>query len=243
MNSATYWCEWAWMGSAHRGPSEAAFAETQLGEAHSGKSQPSKSESGQGQAGETESGETPSGDGFVAAGVVIEIVGDRIVNVVTGVLSAPTNSVRLWGVTMPGMVNGHSHAFHRGLRGRTHGETGSFWTWRNQMYALADRLDPDTYRDLAISAYAEMVLAGFTAVGEFHYLHHGPGGVPYANSNEMTNALIDAAAVAGIRITLLDTCYLQAGLGGTAASAPASSDASNCSGSEPNPATLLRWRR
>jgi cytosine/adenosine deaminase-related metal-dependent hydrolase len=221
MNSATYWCEWAWMGSAHREPSEAAFAETQLGEVQLGEAQ----------SGETQSGEeTLSGDGFVAAGVVIEIVGDRIVNVVTGVLSAPTNSILLRGVTMPGIVNGHSHAFHRGLRGHTHGETGSFWTWRNQMYALADRLNPDTYRDLAVAAYAEMVLAGFTAVGEFHYLHHGPGGVPYANPNEMTNALIDAAAVAGIRITLLDTCYLQAGLGGTTANAPAPGDAMPGSG-------------
>jgi cytosine/adenosine deaminase-related metal-dependent hydrolase len=207
MNSATYWCEWAWMGSAYRGPSEAVFAET--GE------------------------ETLSGEGFVAAGVVIEIVDDRIVNVVTGVLSAPTNSIRLRGVTMPGMVNGHSHAFHRGLRGRTHGQTGSFWTWRNQMYALADRLNPDTYRDLAIAAYAEMVLAGFTAVGEFHYLHHGPGGMPYTNPNEMTNALIDAAAFAGIRITLLDTCYLQAGLGGTTASAPVPNAAMSGSGLGP----------
>jgi cytosine/adenosine deaminase-related metal-dependent hydrolase len=214
MNSATYWCEWAWMGSAYRGPSEAAIAET--GE------------------------ETLSGDGFVAAGVVIEIVGDRIVNVVTGVLSAPTNSIRLLGVTMPGMVNGHSHAFHRGLRGRTHGETGSFWTWRNQMYALADRLNPDTYRDLAVAAYAEMVLAGFTAVGEFHYLHHGPGGVPYVNTNEMTNALIDAAAVAGIRITLLDTCYLQAGLGGTRASAPTPGDAMRGSGLGPRGSASTR---
>jgi formiminoglutamate deiminase len=120
--------------------------------------------------------------------------------------------VPLLGLTMPGMVNAHSHAFHRGLRGRTHGERGTFWSWRDQMYTLADRLDPDSYRALATATFAEMVLAGFTTVGEFHYLHHGPGGVPYANANEMSMVLVEAAAIAGIRIALLDTCYLQAGL-------------------------------
>jgi formiminoglutamate deiminase len=151
-------------------------------------------------------------DGQVESGVLIDVAGDRITAVTVGLATPPAGSVRLRGVTLPGMVNGHSHAFHRGLRGRTHGDTGSFWTWRNQMYALADRLDPDSYRALATAAYAEMVLAGYTAVGEFHYLHHGPGGVPYADPNEMSNALVEAAAIAGIRITLLDTCYLQAGL-------------------------------
>ena len=150
-------------------------------------------------------------DGRVESGVVIEVVGNRIAAVTPNIVSPPAGSVRLGGVTLPGMVNGHSHAFHRGLRGRTHGEMGTFWTWRNQMYALADRLDPASYRSLATAAYAEMVLAGFTTVGEFHYLHHGPGGVPYADPNEMSNVLVEAAAAAGIRITLLDTCYLQAG--------------------------------
>jgi formiminoglutamate deiminase len=98
------------------------------------------------------------------------------------------------------------------LRGRTQGETGSFWTWRDRMYELADRLDPDSYRSLATATFAEMVLAGFTCVGEFHYLHHGPGGVPYERPNEMGEVLLEAAATAGIRITLLDACYLQAGM-------------------------------
>lgn len=153
-------------------------------------------------------------DGQVESGVLIDVVGDRITTVTTGIATPPADAVRLSGVTLPGMVNGHSHAFHRGLRGRTHGEMGSFWTWRNQMYALADRLDPDSYRSLATAAYAEMALAGYTTVGEFHYLHHGPGGVPYADPNEMSNVLVEAAAAAGIRITLLDTCYLQAGVWG-----------------------------
>ena len=73
--------------------------------------------------------------------------------------------MRLTGVLLPGLANGHSHAFHRGLRGRTHGDGGTFWTWRQQMYALAGRLDPDRYLHLATAVYAEMALAGYTAVG------------------------------------------------------------------------------
>ncbi len=120
-------------------------------------------------------------------------------------------------VSLPGFVNALSHAFHRALRGASESGpagTGDFWTWRSFMYSVADRLDPDSYRELATCVYAEMLLAGFTAVGEFHYLHHGPGGVPYADPNEMSWALVDAAEAAGIRLTLLDTCYLQAGVGG-----------------------------
>lgn len=81
------------------------------------------------------------------------------------------------------------------------------------MYRTASRLTPDTYYDLARATYAEMALAGITAVGEFHYLHHAPGGTPYDNPNAMGEALIAAAAEAGIRITLLDTAYLAAGFG------------------------------
>jgi len=113
---------------------------------------------------------------------------------------------------LPGLANAHSHAFHRALRGRTHGNGGTFWTWREQMYAVSSRLDPDSYLALARALYAEMALAGITVVGEFHYLHHGPGGVPYANPNVMGHALSQAAADAGIRLTLVDTCYLRGGL-------------------------------
>ncbi|WP_375432554.1 formimidoylglutamate deiminase [uncultured Friedmanniella sp.] len=120
---------------------------------------------------------------------------------------------RLTGVVLPGMANAHSHAFHRALRGQTHGSGGTFWTWREGMYAVADVLDPDLYLALARALYAEMVLAGITAVGEFHYLHHGPGGVPYADPNAMGHALIQAATEAGIRLTLLDTCCVAGGLG------------------------------
>ncbi len=150
-------------------------------------------------------------DGTVEQGVAITVEGDRITEVTVGAHPQP-GAHRLAGLTLPGLANAHSHAFHRALRGRTHGETGSFWTWRERMYALADRLDPDSYRALATATFAEMVLAGFTCVGEFHYLHHGEGGTHYAQPNEMGHVLLDAAQAAGIRITLLDACYLHSGM-------------------------------
>ncbi|MEP9382237.1 formimidoylglutamate deiminase [Nocardioides sp. KR10-350] len=127
--------------------------------------------------------------------------------------STGDSSQRLAGLTIPGLANCHSHAFHRALRGRTQRERGSFWTWREQMYAMAERLDPDSYLTLATAAYREMAAAGITTVGEFHYLHHGPGGTPYAEPNAMGLALVEAARRAGIRIALLDACYLSAGFG------------------------------
>ena len=118
---------------------------------------------------------------------------------------------RLTGLVLPGLADAHSHAFHRALRGRTHDGGGSFWTWRWQMYAVAARLDPDSYLALARATYAELALAGVTCVGEFSYLHHPPGGGRYADPNAMSEALVQAAADAGVRLTLLDTCYLTGG--------------------------------
>ena len=120
---------------------------------------------------------------------------------------------RVPGLTLPGLANCHSHAFHRALRGRTQRERGTFWSWREQMYAVAGRLDPDTYFALARATYREMAAAGITCVGEFHYLHHQPDGTPYAEPNAMGAALVEAAREAGIRITLLDTAYLSSGFG------------------------------
>lgn len=118
-------------------------------------------------------------------------------------------------VWLPGLVNAHSHAFHRMLRGRTHVPDphhphDSFWTWRERMYGLARLLDPDSYRQLATAVYAEMVTAGYTAVGEFHYVHDP--GVDDAEPHAMELALVHAALDTGIRLTLLDTCYLRGGL-------------------------------
>ena len=135
----------------------------------------------------------------------------RIVEVIPGEPAQPGDVVLL-GVVHPGFANAHSHAFHRALRGRTHGERGDFWSWRDEMYGLARRLDPDSYLDLARAVFAEMVLVGYTVVGEFHYLHHGPDGRPYDDPNAMGLALARAAHEAGIRLTLLDTVYLCGGL-------------------------------
>jgi formiminoglutamate deiminase len=145
--------------------------------------------------------------------VVVTIEGDRITAVTTAATEVPPGAVRLAGLTVPGFANTHSHAFHRALRGRTQRGAGSFWTWRDRMYAEAGALDPDRYHRLARATYAEMALAGVAAVGEFHYLHHAPGGEPYADPNAMAAAVIGAAADVGIRITLLDTCYLRGGIG------------------------------
>lgn len=146
------------------------------------------------------------------ADVLIETSGGVITAVTAGV-PAPPGAVSFTGLMIPGLANAHSHAFHRGLRGRTHAGGGTFWTWREEMYALAATLDPDSHFRLARATFAEMVLAGVTCVGEFHYLHHQPDGSPYADPNALGTALIAAAGEAGLRITLLDTCYLQGGPG------------------------------
>ncbi|MDN3356913.1 formimidoylglutamate deiminase [Actinomadura sp. DC4] len=148
----------------------------------------------------------------VAADVLIETEGERFSRVVPGV-PAPPDAVRLAGLTVPGLADAHSHAFHRALRGRVQAGQGTFWTWRSHMYEVASRLDPETYYALARAVYAEMALAGIACVGEFHYVHHDPSGAPYAEPNAMGDALLAAAADAGVRITLLDTCYLAGGVG------------------------------
>ncbi len=122
------------------------------------------------------------GGDAAAAGVVVDVAGGVITSVTTGVAEPPAGAVRLAGLTLPGLANAHSHAFHRALRGRTQFQrragTGSFWTWREQMYAVAEALTPESYLALARAVYGEMVLAGITAVGEFHYLHHDTGRGP-----------------------------------------------------------------
>ncbi len=148
--------------------------------------------------------------GGVTSGVLVEIEGDRFSAVRTSATPPPV-AVVLRGLTVPGLANAHSHAFHRALRARTHEAGGDFWSWREAMYAVADRLDPDSYLALARATFAEMALAGITCVGEFHYLHHGPGGSRYADPNAMGAAMAQAARDAGIRITVLDTCYLAGG--------------------------------
>ena len=165
----------------------------------------------------------PPALGGVRERVLLETQNDRIARVTPDV-DPPAGAGRLQGLVIPGLANAHSHAFQRALRG--HAEVaapslasvsesgGSFWAWREQMYLLAGQIDTETMYELARATYAEMVLAGVTAVAEFHYLHHRPGGAPYQDPNRMGEALIAAAAEAGLRLTLLDTCYLQGGLDG-----------------------------
>ncbi|MSP61656.1 MAG: formimidoylglutamate deiminase [Myxococcales bacterium] len=116
---------------------------------------------------------------------------------------------------LPGFVNAHSHAFQRGLRGwAQHSAPGvedSFWTWREAMYALAHHLDPDAMEAISTLAFAEMLKAGFTTVGEFHYVHHQPDGTPYADRDELAMRVVHAARRVGMRIVLLRVAYGRAG--------------------------------
>jgi formimidoylglutamate deiminase len=126
------------------------------------------------------------------------------------------NPIRLKNrALLPGLVNAHSHAFQRVIRGRTEHRsphtTDSFWTWREQMYAAANRLTPEEIYAASRMAFLEMALAGITAVGEFHYLHHAPDGAPYSDPNLLEREVIRAARDVGIRIALLRVAYARAG--------------------------------
>jgi formimidoylglutamate deiminase len=116
--------------------------------------------------------------------------------------------------TIPAMPNAHSHAFQRALRGRAErpgvGED-DFWTWRTEMFRLAEALDPTTMRQLAFETYAEMRGAGYGVVGEFHYVHHQPDGTPYAQPNQMAFAVAEAAVEARLPIVLLPAAYNRGG--------------------------------
>ncbi|HEV2905641.1 MAG TPA: amidohydrolase family protein, partial [Pyrinomonadaceae bacterium] len=115
---------------------------------------------------------------------------------------------------LPGMVNAHSHAFQRVLRGRTEYRTSdrdSFWTWREMMYSAATRLTPEDVYDASRMAFLEMALGGMTAVGEFHYLHHAPDGKPYDDPNLLAKEVIRAAGDVGLRIALLRVAYVRSG--------------------------------
>jgi formiminoglutamate deiminase len=149
--------------------------------------------------------------GPLRSALLLEVADGRITRADAG--AEPGRATVLRGLTLPGFVNAHSHAFHRLLRGRTQAGRGSFWTWRTRMYELAAVLDPELMRDLATAVYAEMAQAGITTVGEFHYIHRDPDGHRYAEPNAMGAAIINAASAAGLRLTLIDTCYLSAGPG------------------------------
>jgi formimidoylglutamate deiminase len=116
---------------------------------------------------------------------------------------------------LPGLVNVHSHAFQRVIRGRTEHRTtaqrDTFWTWREAMYRAANQLSPEAMYHAARMAFLEMLLSGITTVGEFHYVHHSPGGVPYQVRNLLASEMLRAAGEIGLRIGLLRTAYVRAG--------------------------------
>ena len=145
--------------------------------------------------------------------IVVDSEG-RIVKIIAS--NEAPNPVRLSGkALLPGLVNAHSHAFQRVIRGRTEERsqhsTDSFWTWREQMYAAANRLEPEDFYNVARMAFLEMALTGITAVGEFHYVHHSQDGTPYSDPNLLAREVIRAARDVGIRIALLRVAYARAG--------------------------------
>lgn len=152
-----------------------------------------------------------------AQSVRIGIQGGAIVSVDPGAGAQPGDQ-RL-AIAVPGLGNLHSHAFQRGMAGLAEigGSRGdSFWSWRELMYRFLDRLDPDSFQAIAEQAYVEMLEAGFTRVGEFHYLHHAADGAPYADRAEMAARAAAAAQGTGIGMTLLPVFYAHADFGGAA---------------------------
>ena len=154
-----------------------------------------------------------------ARNVVIEYGDDGFITSV--VAGAPVTGItRASGPLVPGMPNLHSHAFQRALAGRTGrasaegSVTDSFWTWRTAMYAFLDRVDPDAFEAIATQAYIEMLKAGYTAVAEFHYVHHDPRGWAYSNPAELAHRVVASAKTAGLPLTLLPVFYAHSGFGG-----------------------------
>jgi formiminoglutamate deiminase len=143
--------------------------------------------------------------GHRAENVVIEVDSGLITKVTEGA-KAPAGATKLRGWTIPGLANVHSHAFQHALRGSTESGGGDFWAWREQMYRAAEGWTAGSYVEHCRGVFREMLQAGITAVGEFHYLH-GLG-------NELGEAVALAATQEGIRLTLIDACYLQGGVDG-----------------------------
>ena len=134
----------------------------------------------------------------------------------------PDGAERVTGPLIPGMPNLHSHAFQRAIAGRTgnaNSDGDSFWTWRQAMYAFLDRIDADAFEAIAAQAYVEMLKAGYTAVAEFHYVHHDPHGKSYADPAELARRIVAAARDAGIALALLPVFYAHSGFGGAAPAA------------------------
>ncbi len=156
------------------------------------------------------------GDGW-AENVRIAFDGGRIESIETAASPQPDDERH--GVIVPGMVNLHSHAFQRAMSGLAElrgPSSDSFWSWRKVMYDFALAFDPGAIETIAAQLYVEMLEAGFTRVGEFHYLHHDRDGRPYADIAEHAARIAAAASAAGVSLTLLPVFYAHAGFGGTA---------------------------
>jgi formimidoylglutamate deiminase len=155
-------------------------------------------------------------DASVRSGLAVELEDGRITALLPAG-DAPSGAVRLpRRLLIPGLVNAHSHAFQRALRGRVERVDpehphDDFWTWREEMYAAAGALDPEGVRRASEACFREARAAGYTTVGEFHYVHHQPDGTPYDDPNALAHAVVDAARAAGIRLVLLLTAYARAG--------------------------------
>jgi formimidoylglutamate deiminase len=152
-----------------------------------------------------------------ARDVVVDVAADGTILGVDVAFERPSHAEELQGALVPGMPNVHSHAFQRALAGLTErGGTGGddFWTWRTEMYRFLDRIGPEDYEAIAAEVYLEMLKAGYTSVGEFHYLHRDPAGRPYANPAEMALRIQAAADASGIALTLLPVFYAHSDFGG-----------------------------
>ncbi|MBP6014577.1 MAG: formimidoylglutamate deiminase [Alphaproteobacteria bacterium] len=151
----------------------------------------------------------------VKSSVRIEVADGLIRSVAVG--PAADGDVAISGLMLPGMANVHSHAFQRAMAGLAEWDAGgkdNFWSWREAMYRFAERLDPDAQLAVARFLYVEMLKAGYTSVGEFHYLHNQPGGAAYAPATAMAEAIAAAAQESGIALTLLPTLYVTGGVDG-----------------------------
>ncbi|GGE04268.1 formimidoylglutamate deiminase [Aureimonas endophytica] len=154
-------------------------------------------------------------DGW-ARDVVIDVGGDgRIASLASGPMSG--EGERLSGPVVPALADLHSHAFQRAMAGlaeRAGPGDDSFWTWRSQMYRIVGRMTPDDVEAIAAKLYVELLKGGFSHVAEFHYLHHGAGGVPYRDPAETSHRILAAAARTGIGLTHLPVFYAHSNFGG-----------------------------
>jgi len=149
-----------------------------------------------------------------ARGVRLSAQGGRIAQLSTGTSAQPGDERH--AIALPGLPDVHSHAFQRGLAGLTErrsAQADSFWSWRELMYRFLERLGPEELEAISALCFAEMLEAGFTHVGEFHYVHHDPHGTPYADPGELAARVAAAAAHAGIGLTLLPVFYAHGGFG------------------------------